>query len=202
MNPTLVTAFAALLALVPMTVQDPQDPQDPQQGKADMAAMMKRARRYTEPGEKHELLERFLGDWTSETRLFMGGRSTPATAGSMSCSWKHDGRWLECNAAGKLMGQPVESTTLLGYDNFKQSYVSVTVSTMDTAMNTVEGDLDPRTGALLMYGTIDEYLTGEHDKAVKVVWRFPSDDEMVMEVHDLAIGETDTKVIETRYRRE
>jgi hypothetical protein len=43
-----------------------------------------------------------------------------------------------------------------------------------------------------MYGTLDEYLTGEHDKMVKSVWRFVSDDEMRLEVHDLAIGESNS----------
>ena len=52
-----------------------------------------------------------------------------------------------------------------------------------------------------MYGTLDEYLTGEHDKMVKTIWRFISKDEMVMEVHDLHIGEKNTQVIEIRYTR-
>ena len=52
-----------------------------------------------------------------------------------------------------------------------------------------------------VYGTIDEYLTGENDKAVKNVWRFPSDDRMILEVHDLAIGEENTKVVEVTFTR-
>ena len=84
---------------------------------------------------------------------------------------------------------------------YKQSYVATAVDTMDTAMRRAEGDLDPSGKALLMYGTIDEYLTGEHDKMVKLVWRFLSDDELVLEIHDLPIGEKNTKVVETRYRR-
>jgi hypothetical protein len=104
-------------------------------------------------------------------------------------------------SSGSLMGMPIESFHMMGYDNFKQSYVSANVSTMDTALNTIEGDMDPGGRALIGYGTIDEYLTGEHDKAVKSVWRFISDDEMVLEIHDLAIGEKNTKVLELRYKR-
>ena len=44
-------------------------------------------------------------------------------------------------------------------------------------------------------------MTGEHDKMVKSVWRFVSDDEMKLEVHDLPIGEDNTQVFEIRYRR-
>ena len=55
--------------------------------------------------------------------------------------------------------------------------------------------------ALVTYGTIDEYLTGEHDKMVKYVWRFRGDDAMTFEVHDLPIGESNTKVVEVTFKR-
>jgi hypothetical protein len=85
---------------------------------------------------------------------------------------------------------------IMGYDNFKMSYVTSMVSTFDTAMLHSEGDLAQDGNTLITYGTLDEYLTGEHDKMVKYVWRLVSDDKVVMEVHDLPIGETNTKVIE------
>jgi hypothetical protein len=75
------------------------------------------------------------------------------------------------------------------------------VGNFDTAMIRAEGDMDPSGKALLLYGTLDEYLTGEHDKMVKTVWRFPSADKLVMEVHDLPIGEQNTKVFEVVYTR-
>jgi hypothetical protein len=50
-------------------------------------------------------------------------------------------------------------------------------------------------------GTLDLYLTGEHDKLVKSVWRFVDADTLLLEVHDLPIGEVDTKVFEIKYTR-
>lgn len=190
----LIGALCAALTTSP----DLQDRQDPVQ---DMAAMMAQAEKYTQPGENHKLLERFLGEWKTETSITMGGTSTPAEAGTSTTTWLIPGRWLQSRAKGVLMGQDFETVTVMGYDNFKMSYVFTTVSNMDTAMNRSEGDLDPITNALVMYGTLDEYLTGEHDKMVKTVIRFPSEDESVMEIHDLAIGENNTKVIEIKYTR-
>jgi hypothetical protein len=63
-------------------------------------------------------------------------------------------------------------------------------------MRQSEGDMDPSGKVLITYGTLDEYLTGEHDKMVKYVWRFDSDDKIVLEIHDLPIGEKNTKVLE------
>ena len=194
----LIAALCAALAEMP---EPNAAPQDPQQATAEMAAMMEKARAFTQPGENHKLLERFLGTWNTETRFNMGGQLTPPEKGTAETSWLMEGRWLKTEATGLLMGQPTQVFSIIGYDNFKMSYVITTVSSMDTAMIRSEGDLDPNTNALLLYGTLDEYLTGEHDKMVKTVFRFPSEDKMIMEIHDLPIGETNTMVVEITYTR-
>ena len=194
----LLTAavFAAVLPSSSAQVQD-DGGVDPQELADGMAA----ATDYTQPGPHHELLGRFLGEWDTEMFVFMGGQKMGPMKGHATTEWLMDGRWVKSSGSSKMMGFEVEFFSLTGYDNFKRSYVTTTVSSMDTAMNHAEGDVDPKTGALLLYGTVDEYLTGEHDKMVKTVWRFPSDDERVMEIHDLPIGEENAKVIEVRYTR-
>ncbi len=167
----------------------------------EIQAMLENARRYTEPGEHHEILERFLGKWDSETSLVMAGNATPPTEGTMEVSWLMEGRYIKFESTGEFLGSEVEMFSIMGYDNFKQSFVVTSINSMDTIMIRSEGDLTPDGDALLVYGTLDEYLTGEHDKMVKTVWRFISDDEIVMEIHDLPIGEENTKVLEFRYTR-
>lgn len=169
--------------------------------KVDMAEMMKRAERYTKPGEAHRWLERFLGEWETEFRVTMHGAPSNPERGTARATWLIEGRWLKIEGEGTLMGAPARSFFLLGYDNFKMSYVTAAVQSIDTALTTSEGDLDPKTGALVTYGTLDEYLTGEHDKMVKYVWRFRNADTFVLEVHDLPIGESDTQVVEVVHRR-
>ena len=205
-KPLVLTLVAAASGLtLPFHGAGTRAAQEPQASQAasadDMAAMMDRMKRFTEPGAAHRELARFLGTWDTETRFFMAGQPTPPEKGRVETTWLMDGRWLQSKGTGTLMGRPLETFALLGYDNFKLSYVVSSVSTMDTAMHHAEGDMDPTGEALLLYGTLDEYLTGEHDKMVKTVWRFPSPDELVMEVHDLPIGEKNTKVVEIRYSR-
>jgi hypothetical protein len=193
MNP-IHRASTTLALLVPLLCLESRAA-EPQDSDA-MAEMMAKAQRFTRPGEHHELLQRFIGKW--DTVLTLAGQESPGTA---EFSWLMDGRWLQSRGSGTMLGMPIETYYLLGYDNFKMSYVTTSVSSMDTAMIHAEGDLDPGGKALLMYGTLDEYLTGEHDKMVKSVWRFLSDDEMLLEVHYLPIGESNTKVFEIRYKR-
>ncbi len=167
----------------------------------DMAAMMKKAQQYTQPSAKHAALERFLGGWDTLTKVTMAGANMPAEKGTAQASWLMQDRWLKIETKGTFMGKPMEYFILLGYDNFKQSYITSTVSTFDTALLTAEGDMDPSGKALISYGTLDEYLTGEHDKMVKTIWRFVSKDLIVLEIYDLPIGEKNNQVIEWSFKR-
>ena len=167
----------------------------------DMREMMARAARFTTPGEHHAQLERFLGDWDTTFAITMAGVDIPPDKGSATISWLMDGRWLKLEGSGTQMGMPAETFMLIGYDNFKMSYVTAAVSSVDTALTTSEGDMDPGGKALITYGTLDEYTTGEHDKMVRYVWRFHSQDHMTLELHDLPIGENNTKVVEITFRR-
>jgi hypothetical protein len=198
--PSFVAGAICASLLIPAAgaLQQTEQPQ----AKNDMAAMMAKARRFTAPGKNHKLLERFLGKWNTETRIFMGGRPTPAEKGTAEGSWLMKDRWLKLESSGRMMGRPGNVFSILGYDNFKQSYVACTVSTMDTAMAHSEGRTNQAGNVLLSYGTIDEYLTGEVAKMVKYIWRFVGDDKIVFEVHDLVIGEENTKVVEVVYIRQ
>lgn len=195
-NPIVTASLLALALGLPALAEQAPKPQQ-----VDMAEMMQRAKQFTQPGENHKLLARFLGTWDTELRITMPGAQAPADKGSATFSWLMEGRWLKMESQGTMMGMPSQTFMILGYDNFKMSYVTTSVSSVDTALTTSEGDLTPDGKSLVAYGTLDEYLTGEHDKMVKYAWRFLSDDEMALEVHDLPIGEHNTKVVEIRFKR-
>lgn len=193
---SLALAASLLILCFPAAAEKPSEPP-----KVDMAEMMKKASKFIQPGENHTLLKRFLGTWDTELGVTMPGMEAPPDKGVSTISWLIEGRWLKMEGRGTMMGMPSETFTILGYDNFKMSYVSASVSSVDTALLHAEGDLTPDGKSLVSYGTLDEYLTGEHDKMVKYAWRFLSDDEMTLEIHDLPIGEVGTKVVEIRFKR-
>ncbi|MEZ5977584.1 MAG: DUF1579 family protein [Planctomycetota bacterium] len=215
----LATLLASALCAVPVlehlepAANRPVAPQDDEQ----MAEMWAAAAKYINPGEHHALLAELIGEWDVESRMFMGPQGGPPSAGKAVTRWKIEGRWLESDFDGTLMGMPLRDVQWLGYDNMKQSYVMTRINGFDTAMNHAEGDMTPGGDALILYGTLDEYLTGEHDKMVKYVYRFSGEhevdaegnptaawksiDRIVLEVHDLPIGEVNTKVLEFTYTR-
>jgi len=167
----------------------------------EMKKMMARVKEITSPGPHHKALNRFIGTWNVESRMTMGGQTSAPEKSVSETTWRMDCRWLSSEMRGTMMGHTFHGFSILGYDNFKQSYVMTMISNMDTAMLRAEGDMTPDGKALIMYGTLDEYLTGEHDKMVKYVWRFINDDKVILELHDLPIGEKNTKVMEFTYAR-
>ena len=178
-----------------------------QETSAAQAEMMKQWQVIAAPGKPHEALKPLEGKWSSVTKMWMAGPDSPATEsqGVAEYKWILGGRYLQETFEGRLMGMPYNGIGLLGYDNYKKKYTSCWVDSASTSMLTSEGLLD-RTGKVLtFFGTMDEWLTGEHDKAVKYVFRIINDDKHVFEVHDLGIVDGDkenTKVIEITARDE
>ena len=202
-TPAAFLAGAALTAVLFVAVAAvPQDEDAAAPPSAEtLAEMMAKAAAIREPGEHHAVLERFLGSWDWEMSFAGTPPGTPTMKGTSEVTWLIDGRWISFAHEGDVMGMANETFQVLGHDNFKQSFRFMQISNMDTMMLTAEGDLTRDGDALIAYGTLDEYLTGEHDKMVKYVWRFVSDDEIEHEVHDLHIGEENTKVVEVTLRR-
>lgn len=198
MKMLIPTSLAAVCALAAVAWSFARAQGDDQK---KMAEMMKQAERFTKPGEHHNVLERLVGKWNTETKFFMGAESGPSEKGTSENTWLIPGRWIQMRWKGSLMNMPGEHISLIGYDNFKMSYVWTSVSSYDTAMNRGEGDMTQDGKSLICYGTLDEYLDGSHDKMVKYAWRFLDPDKFVLEVHDLVIGETNSKVLEFTYTR-
>ncbi len=76
-----------------------------------------------------------------------------------------------------------------------------TVDSMQTTLNTASGLFDKKGDDLTLWGTIDEPATPEQDKQCKYVYRGFGKDKCTFEVHDMMIGEPDTKVIEFEMAR-
>jgi hypothetical protein len=155
------------------------------------------------PGPAHARLKELLGKYDTVMRLQMDP-SQPAMElkGTGEFSWFAEGKWLQLEWTGTMMnGQPGSILWMLGYDNFKERYVTTMVDSMQTCMNSAFGHFDQSGDNLILWGTIDEPGTPEQDKQCKYVYRGFGKDKFVFEVHDMMIGESNTKVVEIEYTR-
>jgi hypothetical protein len=169
---------------------------------AMMREMQERMTQAAAPGPHHEALARFLGIWDVDIAMVMPSVPATRSKGTAEYTWAIDGRWLMLRIKGEMMGAPMESVSIMGFDNFAKNHVVVSVTSMDTAMNMARGlVVDPTNQVTAVYGTLDEYTTGELHKPYKVVIRRASDTRHVMEIWDLGIGDAGAKVLEYTFTR-
>jgi hypothetical protein len=191
----LVTALAGGGAMV-------EEQQAPGQ-QVSMDEIMARMKEAATLGPHHQALARYVGNWDVELAMVMPGAPAERSKGTAVYAWAIDGRWLTQRISAPFMGRPYEGFAIIGYDNYAKNHVAVAVSSMDTAMTMTRGlVVDPTHKVRTLYGTLDEYTTGELHKPLKVVLRDVSDTRHIMEIWDLGIGEAGAKVLEYTFTRQ
>jgi hypothetical protein len=169
---------------------------------ADKAEMMKKVEAAGKPGPGHQALNALEGNWKAEVKCWMEpGGSPEVSQGTAKASWKFNGRFLEEEFHGQMMGKPFTGRTLLGFDNTKQTFNSVWVSDMQTSMFTSEGKGDNANKVITLEGKSTCPATGQKDIPMKTVLRVISPDRHVLEMFDGSKGEN-VKTMEITYTRQ
>lgn len=196
---TLLTTVAALIAaLAGGRMTSEQAPSQP----VTMKEVQARMKEVATPGPHHKALARYVGTWDVEVAMVMPGAPTERSKGTAVYGWAIEGRWLTQRITAPFMGSRYEGFALIGFDNYAKNHVAVAVSSMDTAMIMTRGlVVDPTNKVRALYGTLDEYTTGELHKPLKVVLREESETRHVMEIWDLGIGDAGAKVLEYTFTR-
>ena len=169
---------------------------------ADKAEMMKKVEAAGKPGLGHQALNALEGNWKAEVKCWMEpGGSPEVSQGTAQASWKFNGRFLEEEFHGQMMGKPFTGRTLLGFDNTKQTFNSVWVSDTQTSMFTSEGKGDSGNKVITLEGKASCPATGRKDIPMKTVLRVISPDKHVLEMFDGSKGEN-AKTMEITYTRQ
>jgi len=161
-----------------------------------MARMMKLGEELAKPNENHVFLSKLAGEWTTSSTL-MGMQPT---LGNASYSMILGNRYLDGMHDGTFMSVPYLGRLTIGYDNYKHKFVASFIDDLGTSIRPAEGVLDRTGNVLSLWGTMDEWLTDEHDKPVLYRYRIIDETRFSFEVHDLSMG-NDSKVIEVTYTR-
>lgn len=174
----------------------------------DMEEGMARWVQVNRPSAAHARLRELLGSYDMSMSMRGMDATQPSTEskgtsakGTSDVTWLVEGKWLLAKSQVDMFGETVATTAILGYDNFKERYVWCTVDSLQTTLNTASGLFDRAGNDLILWGMIDEPMTPEQDKQVKYVYRGFGQDTCTFEVHDMMIGEPDTKVLEFRMTR-
>lgn len=188
-------AFAGLGALAATA----GGPDHAEMSEADMMAAWQA---HAKTGEKHELLNSLVGEWDVESTLWMAPGAPPISSkGSASAEWILDGKFIQENYRGDMMGTPFTGMSLMGYDNFKKKYVGIWIDSMNSSLSTQEFLHNPQENMLIGFGHMDEFMTGEHDKTVKYTIQIHSEQRHTFELHDPYLPEGKTRIMRLEYTR-
>ncbi|MDP6541753.1 MAG: DUF1579 family protein [Phycisphaerales bacterium] len=172
--------------------------QEVQEGPGEaLAKMIKKGEALATPGSSHAFLEQLAGKWET-TSIVMG--SEPQF-GSAKAEMILGGRFLEMSYQGNFVGLALKGKLTLGFDNYKNKYTAIFLDNLSTSIRTAEGMLDQTGKVLSLWGTMDEWMTDEHDKPVMYRYTFLNDLQIDFEVHDLSIVNGDTLVIKVVYTK-
>lgn len=185
-----------LFAGAPLCAQEKNAP-------PDQAEMMRRWQEYMTPGEEHEAFARMAGTWTMKSEIWMQGPGTEASVstGTAVFSMDMDGRYLVQRVEATMMGMPFRGVGYTGYDNFKKKYVSTWLDNMGTGISTMEGTRSADGKSIVLWGVMDEPVTGEKDKKVKYVTTFVDENTHVFEVYDVTTYGEKAPVMRHTYKR-
>ena len=103
---------------------------------------------------------------------------------------------------GSMRLEPFTATRLLGYDNYKKTFVGIFIDNGNTTMLSFLGiqKPDPSSEEIVMFGLIDEPMLDIHDTTMKYLLRLKDKDHYTWERYALAISDN-AKVTDFNYSR-
>ena len=166
----------------------------------DMQAMMDTYKKLAIPGEPHKQLASLAGSWTTKTKEWMDP-SKPPMESTGTCEEKVllDGRFLQQECTGDMMGQPFTSIGVTGYDNFTKKYVTTWMSSMGTGIFVMEGTGSADGKTITLHGSHKDPMGG--DMKHHALWKVVDANTQTFEMYGAHGNNKDMKMMEITYNR-
>jgi len=167
---------------------------------AQKQEMQKKAEAAGTPGPAHKALDALTGNWKAEVKCWHEpGGSPQVTQATAKTRWILNGRFLEEEFHGEMMGKSFTGRSLIGYDNTKQKFNMIWISDIQTSMFVTEGRGEDANKTITLEGKADCPATGQRDVPMKSVFKVLSPDKHIFEMYDGSKG--NAKTMEITYTR-
>jgi Protein of unknown function (DUF1579) len=135
---------------------------------------------YTEPQKEHQWLDRFIGEWITESECSMGPDQPPAKTKGTEVVRSLGGLWIVAEGEGDMPdGNPGQTLMTLGFDSQSDRYVGTFIGSMMTHLWVYNGSLDAD-GKILTLDTEGPNFTQNSITRYKDIIEFVSNDHRVM----------------------
>ena len=193
--------FVPLTCLALALIASPVMAKDKKQAKQmDPQAMMETYQKLATPGEPHKQFESLAGSWTTKTKEWMEpGKPPTESTGSAEMKMLLDGRFLQQEFTGNMMGQPFSGVGIDAYDNMTKKYVTAWMDTMGTGIFMMEGTASADGKTITLKGSHPE--PGGGKMTHRAVWKIADGNTQTFDMYGTHHGGKEMKVLEITYSR-
>jgi hypothetical protein len=166
----------------------------------DMQKMMEMYTKLATPGEPHKQMASMAGTWTTKTKSWMDPTQPPMES-TGTCEQKVllDGRFLQQECSGDMMGQKFNGIGLMAYDNFTKKYKATWMDSMGTGLYVFEGTASADGKTINMTSDWEDPIEGPIK--VRTVTKIIDNNNQVFEMYGTGKTGKEMKMMEMTYTR-
>ncbi len=166
----------------------------------DPQVMLDTYRKLATPGEPHKRLASLAGTWTTHTKEWIEPGKPPSES-SGTCEYKTllDGRYVQQDCTGTMMGHPFTGIGMQGYDNFTKKYVMTWIDSLGTGIFSMEGKAGADNTTITLHGYLADPFEGPLKQ--RAVWKFPDTNTQILEMYGPHGKGTEILMMEITYSR-
>jgi len=166
----------------------------------DPQVMLDTYRKLATPGEPHKRLASLAGTWTTHTKEWIEPGKPPSES-SGTCEYKTllDGRYVQQDCTGTMMGHPFTGIGMQGYDNFTKKYVTTWIDSLGTGIFSMVGKAGADSTTITLHGYLADPFEGPLKQ--RAVWKFPDTNTQILEMYGPHGKGTEMLMMEITYSR-
>lgn len=167
----------------------------------EMQARMEAMAKMSEVGEYHKSLDFMVGDWTTTTRMRWEEKGPwEESKGTCKSKWILNGRFVQSEHAGEMMGQPFTGISTTGYNSLTNKFVGTWIDSCCTGIAYSEGRYDPATKTFTFTLDMDDPMKPGTKVKARYTIKATDKDHYTFEWFEPVDGK-ETKTMEITYTR-
>lgn len=176
------------------------DRKEVKEGTMDTKATMEIYRKLGTPGAPHSTLAGLTGSWTTKTKTWMEPDKPPIeSTGTCEQRMLLDGRYLQQEYAGDMMGSTYAGINIVGYDNHTKKYQSIWIDSMSTGIYFFEGTGSADGKTMTQQNSYDDPVRGPMEW--RIITRIVDNDRVEIEMFFIPKGGREEKMMEITLSR-
>jgi hypothetical protein len=132
------------------------------------------------PTQEHRWLQKFIGDWKTESKATMEPDQPPMQCVGTLSSRQLGAFWVMNELKGEWSGAPMTGIQTLGYDKDKKKYVGTWVDSMTDTLWQYQGNVDSSGKILTLEADGPSFIGDGKLTKFQDIYEFKSADEIAM----------------------